>query len=152
MLTHDPIDFCPAAAAAAEIIRLEGVVDHVARLITEAEAAREPVLIAQLATLSDDLLLAADEARAVVKTLAAAFDTVNIKAGLAFQAVVARPRGRGGPAQLIGLSMQTGPASTLTLTLDVSRRFSAMTMAMLWLAARISSLCSGVKPVVPIIS
>jgi hypothetical protein len=63
MLTHDPIDFCPAAAAAAEIIRLEGVVDHVARLITEAEAAREPVLIAQLATLSDDLLLAADEAR-----------------------------------------------------------------------------------------
>ena len=63
MLTHDPIDFCPAAAAAAEIIRLEGVVDHVARLITEAEAAREPVLLAQLATLSDDLLLAADEAR-----------------------------------------------------------------------------------------
>lgn len=63
MLTHDPIDFCPAAAAAAEIIRLEGVVDHVARLITEAEAAREPVLLAQLSTLSDDLLLAADEAR-----------------------------------------------------------------------------------------
>ena len=63
MLINDPIDFCPAAAAAAEIIRLEGVVDHVARLITEAEAAREPVLIAQLATLSDDLLLAADEAR-----------------------------------------------------------------------------------------
>ena len=63
MLTHDPIDFCPAAAAAAEIIRLESVVDHVARLITEAEVAREPVLLVQLTTLSDDLLLAADEAR-----------------------------------------------------------------------------------------
>jgi murein DD-endopeptidase MepM/ murein hydrolase activator NlpD len=60
--------------------------------------------------------VAADEARTVVKTLAAAFDTVNIKAGLAFQAVVAHPRGRGGPAHLIGLSMQTGPASTLTLS------------------------------------
>lgn len=60
--------------------------------------------------------VAADEARSVVQTLAKGFDTVNIKAGLAFQAVVAHPRGRGGPAQLIGLSMQTGPASTLTLS------------------------------------
>jgi murein DD-endopeptidase MepM/ murein hydrolase activator NlpD len=60
--------------------------------------------------------VAAEEARAIVKALANGFDTVNIKAGLAFQAVVAHPRGRGGPAQLIGLSMQTGPASTLTLS------------------------------------
>jgi murein DD-endopeptidase MepM/ murein hydrolase activator NlpD len=61
--------------------------------------------------------VAADEARTVVQALARGFDTVNIKAGLAFQAVVAHPReGRTGPAQLIGLSMQTGPASTLTLS------------------------------------
>jgi murein DD-endopeptidase MepM/ murein hydrolase activator NlpD len=60
--------------------------------------------------------VAEGEARAIVQALARGFDTVNIKAGLAFQAVVAHPRGRGGPAHLIGLSMQTGPASTLTLS------------------------------------
>jgi len=43
-------------------------------------------------------------------------DTVHIKAGLAFKAAIAHPRGRGGPAQLVGLSMQTGPASTITLS------------------------------------
>jgi murein DD-endopeptidase MepM/ murein hydrolase activator NlpD len=60
--------------------------------------------------------VADEEARTIVRTLASVYDTVNIKAGLAFQAVVAQPRGRGGPVQLIGLSMQTGPASTLTLS------------------------------------
>ena len=59
----DPIEFCPAAAAAAEIVRLEGVIDHVARLIVEAELTRSPDLSAQLEALSDELLLAADEAR-----------------------------------------------------------------------------------------
>ena len=58
----------------------------------------------------------ADEARSVVKMLAQAFDTVNIKAGLAFKAVIAAPRERGGPVQLIGLSMQTGPATAITLS------------------------------------
>jgi murein DD-endopeptidase MepM/ murein hydrolase activator NlpD len=58
----------------------------------------------------------ADEARLIVKTLAQAFDTVNIKAGLAFQAAVAKPRGRQGPAQLVGLTMKTGPVSTITLS------------------------------------
>lgn len=60
--------------------------------------------------------VAPEEARTVVKTLAGAFDTVNIKAGLMFQAAVAHPRGRSGPAQLVGLSMQTGPASAITLS------------------------------------
>ncbi len=60
--------------------------------------------------------VAPEEARTIVKQIAQAFDTVHIKAGLAFQAVVAHPRGRSGPAQLIGLSMQTGPASTITLS------------------------------------
>ncbi|MEQ1782699.1 MAG: hypothetical protein ABMA14_15150 [Hyphomonadaceae bacterium] len=63
MLTNDPIDFCPAAACAAEIVRIEGVIDHIARLIQEAEAAREPALLAQLEEVLDDQILAADEAR-----------------------------------------------------------------------------------------
>jgi murein DD-endopeptidase MepM/ murein hydrolase activator NlpD len=58
----------------------------------------------------------AEEARSIVKTLAQAFDTVNIKAGLAFKAVVAAPRERGGPVRLVGLSMQTGPATAITLS------------------------------------
>ncbi|OYX31371.1 MAG: peptidase M24 [Caulobacterales bacterium 32-69-10] len=60
--------------------------------------------------------VAPEEARTIVKTLGGAFDTVNIKAGLMFQAAVAHPRGRSGPAQLVGLSMQTGPASAITLS------------------------------------
>lgn len=70
----------------------------------------------------------ADEARTIVKTLAQAFDTVNIKAGLMFQAAVARPSGRTGPARLVGLSMQTGPASALTLsrTFDGALRLRAL--------------------------
>lgn len=61
--TLDPIDFCPAAACAAEIVRLEGVIDHIARLILEAEAARETTLLAQLEEVLDDQILAADDAR-----------------------------------------------------------------------------------------
>ena len=60
--------------------------------------------------------VAADEAKAVVAMLGKALDTVHIKAGLAFQAAIAHPRGQRGPARLIGLSMKTGPASTVTLS------------------------------------
>jgi len=63
--------------------------------------------------------VASDEARQVVETLSAAMDTVHIKAGLAFDAAIAKPRGQRGPARLIGLSMRTGPASAIT----VSRTF-----------------------------
>ena len=56
------------------------------------------------------------EARAVVKAIGATFDTVNIKAGLAFDAAIARPRDQRGPVRLVGLSMRTGPASALTLS------------------------------------
>ena len=61
----------------------------------------------------------ADEARQVVGTLSQAMDTVHIKAGLAFDAAVARPRGDSGSARLIGLSLRTGPATAVT----VSRTF-----------------------------
>lgn len=60
--------------------------------------------------------VAADEAKAVVDKLAQAFDTIHIKAGLAFQAIVAAPRDHRGPTRLIGLSMKTGPASAVTLS------------------------------------
>ena len=56
------------------------------------------------------------DARQVVGALAKAFDTVNIKAGMAFNAAVAMPRDRRGPVRLIGLSMRTGPATAITLS------------------------------------
>ncbi|HUO23946.1 MAG TPA: peptidoglycan DD-metalloendopeptidase family protein [Caulobacteraceae bacterium] len=55
------------------------------------------------------------EAQQAVRALGQAFDTVNIKAGLAFEAAIARPQGAGGPARLLGLSLRTGPASAVTL-------------------------------------
>jgi len=61
--TRDPIEFCPAATCAAAIVRIEGFVDHVARLKEEARLARSPDLMAQLDAISDELMLAADAAR-----------------------------------------------------------------------------------------
>lgn len=59
--------------------------------------------------------VAAEEAREVVALLGQALDTVNIRAGLAFQAAVARPT-PAAPARLLNLSMKTGPASEVTLS------------------------------------
>ncbi len=61
--TLNPIDFCPAAACAAAIVRLEGFIDHVARLIAEAQFTRDADLLGQLETISEELIIAADEAR-----------------------------------------------------------------------------------------
>lgn len=63
--------------------------------------------------------VAPEEAQAVVAALQGAIDTVNIKAGMAFEAAIAQRRSQRGPARLIGLSMRTSPNSTLT----VSRTF-----------------------------
>ncbi|MDB5445960.1 MAG: peptidase family, partial [Phenylobacterium sp.] len=60
--------------------------------------------------------VAPGEARQVVKALAEAMDTVHIKAGLAFQAAMSPPAAQGGQAQLVSLSLRTGPASQLTLS------------------------------------
>jgi murein DD-endopeptidase MepM/ murein hydrolase activator NlpD len=60
--------------------------------------------------------VAPDEARQAVDTLAGAMDTVNIKAGLAIEASVAKPRAEDGPARLIGLSLRSGPATAITLS------------------------------------
>lgn len=63
--------------------------------------------------------VAPDEAKQVVSVLQGAIDTVNIKAGMAFEAAIAQRRGQRGPARLVGLSMRASPSSTLT----VSRTF-----------------------------
>lgn len=72
--------------------------------------------------------VAPDEARAAVDTLGSAMDTVHIKAGMKFDAAVARPRGERGPARLIGLSLRTGPATAITLsrTFDGAMRLREM--------------------------
>lgn len=61
--TADPIEFCPAAACAAAIVRLEGFIDHMTRLHEEAEVAGSPDLMLQLEAISYELVLASDEAR-----------------------------------------------------------------------------------------
>ena len=43
--------------------------------------------------------------------LRGAIDTVNIKAGMAFEAAVAQRRSQRGPARLVGLSMRTSPSA-----------------------------------------
>ncbi|PHY20958.1 peptidoglycan DD-metalloendopeptidase family protein [Caulobacter sp. BP25] len=63
--------------------------------------------------------VAPEEARQVVSVLQGAIDTVNIKAGMAFETAIAQRRDQRGPARLIGLSMRASPSSTLT----VSRTF-----------------------------
>ncbi|WP_374533953.1 peptidoglycan DD-metalloendopeptidase family protein [Phenylobacterium sp.] len=69
-----------------------------------------------------------EEARRAVEMLGEAMDTVHIKAGMAFDAAVARPRGERGPARLIGLSLRTGPAQSITLsrTFDGALRLREM--------------------------
>ena len=57
-----------------------------------------------------------DEAQQAVQMLGKAFDTVNIKAGMAFQANIAKPLGEQSSAKLVGLSMRVGPATAVTLS------------------------------------
>ncbi|MFN3524324.1 MAG: peptidoglycan DD-metalloendopeptidase family protein [Phenylobacterium sp.] len=72
--------------------------------------------------------VSSDEARQAVRTLGEAMDTVHIKAGMAFDAAIAHPRGERGPARLIGLSLRTGPATAVTLsrTFDGALRLREM--------------------------
>lgn len=70
----------------------------------------------------------AAEARQAVDALGRAMDTINIKAGLDFDAAVAQPRGGDRPARLIGLSLRTGPATAVTVsrTFDGALRLRAL--------------------------
>lgn len=63
MTTTDPIEFCPAAACAAAIVRLEAFITQVTRLAVEAQIARSPELMCQLGMISDELILAVEDAR-----------------------------------------------------------------------------------------
>lgn len=57
------------------------------------------------------------EAQAAVNLLSQAFDVVNVNKGMSLQAAIARPKaGSREPAQLLGLTVRTGPAKQLTLT------------------------------------
>jgi len=60
--------------------------------------------------------VSATEAKAVVDVLSSAMDIAHIRAGLALDAAVARPRAPQDPVRLVGLSLRTGPASALTLS------------------------------------
>ena len=83
--TCNPIDFCPAAACAAAIVRLEGFIAHVGQLLDEARIARSPDLMAQLEEIHAELLLAADEARdrlAQVEAISAAGAMAQLLAAL----------------------------------------------------------------------
>ncbi|HKR86569.1 MAG TPA: M23 family peptidase, partial [Phenylobacterium sp.] len=60
--------------------------------------------------------VSADEARRAVEALAQGMDTVNIKAGLAFEAAIAKPDGEGGRARLVSLSLKPSPAKALTIS------------------------------------
>ncbi|HEV7693117.1 MAG TPA: hypothetical protein VGO52_19940 [Hyphomonadaceae bacterium] len=61
--TNDPIEFCPAAACAAAIVRLETFGDQVARLLGEARVGRSVELVGELEEIAQELALAADDAR-----------------------------------------------------------------------------------------
>jgi murein DD-endopeptidase MepM/ murein hydrolase activator NlpD len=68
------------------------------------------------------------EAQEAVELLGQSMDTVNIKAGMAFEAAIARPVAQRGAVRLVGLSLRTGPASALTLsrTFDGALRLRAL--------------------------
>lgn len=97
-----------------------GPVQTVAQAARPVVAALEPVTVKVLRgeTLAEAVQrtgIAPDEARRAVDTLAEAMDTVNIKAGMAFEAIV-RPNTDNAHAQLVSLSLQPSPAKALTLS------------------------------------
>jgi murein DD-endopeptidase MepM/ murein hydrolase activator NlpD len=125
-LTADDVKSPSAEKAALDPAALVAL-QHVAFASAEAQPGFErPENIAVKVRPGETLLgavqragVAPEDAQAVVATLQGAIDTVNIKAGMAFEAAIAQRRSQRGPARLIGLSMRTSPNSTLT----VSRTF-----------------------------
>jgi murein DD-endopeptidase MepM/ murein hydrolase activator NlpD len=60
--------------------------------------------------------VSAAEARQAVEALSGAMDIAHIRAGLDIDAAIAKPRAPQEPIKLVGLSLRTGPASSLTLS------------------------------------
>ncbi|MBS0333499.1 MAG: M23 family metallopeptidase, partial [Proteobacteria bacterium] len=56
------------------------------------------------------------EAQLAVTMLSKAMDTVHVKAGLLIQTAVAQSRSDRGETRLVGLSLRTGPATSITLS------------------------------------
>jgi murein DD-endopeptidase MepM/ murein hydrolase activator NlpD len=108
-----PLD--PAAAAALQ---------HAAFTQAEAQAGftraeNVPVYVLRGETLESAVEragVAPDEAQRAVGMLAQAMDTVHIKAGMAFEAAIARPVAQRGSVRLVGLSLRTGPATAIALS------------------------------------
>jgi hypothetical protein len=63
METRRPTDFCPAAACGAAIARLEAIIDMIAALRVEPRFAQSLTVLGKLETISDSLMIAADQAR-----------------------------------------------------------------------------------------
>jgi precorrin-6B methylase 1 len=63
METRRPTDFCPAAACAAAISRLEAIIDMIASLRTEPRFAQSLTILGKLESISESLMIAADHAR-----------------------------------------------------------------------------------------
>jgi murein DD-endopeptidase MepM/ murein hydrolase activator NlpD len=60
--------------------------------------------------------VSAAEAKAAVGVLGSAMDIAHIRAGLALDAAIAKPRAPQDPVRLVGLSLRPGPATELTLS------------------------------------
>jgi hypothetical protein len=84
METLKPTEFCPAAACAAAVARLENIIDIVACLKTQPHLARSLSVLGRLETISESLMIAADQAR----TRLAEVDAVSA-AGAAAQLLAA---------------------------------------------------------------
>jgi len=61
--TRKPTDFCPAAACAAAISRLEAIIDMIASLRAEPRFAQSLTILGKLESISESLMIAADHAR-----------------------------------------------------------------------------------------
>ena len=96
------------------------------KAFTEAEAApgfgrpeHMEIQVAVGETLQGAMLRAGispDDARELITTLAPAIDVANAPPGFAVDAAVARSRGGDESLRLIGMSLRTGPATTLAVT------------------------------------
>jgi murein DD-endopeptidase MepM/ murein hydrolase activator NlpD len=60
--------------------------------------------------------VAPNEAKAAADLLSKAFNVNGLKAGMTLEAAIAKPSDGDGRAQLLGLTLRTGPAKQLTLT------------------------------------
>lgn len=73
--------------------------------------------------------VAPEEAEQAVGMLSRAMDTVKIRAGMAFEAAVARPQAQAGHARLIGISLRSDPATALTVSRSFDGAMQLRTLA-----------------------